>query len=207
MSRRSRGFTIIEVMVVISIVAIVLAMVVPNFATMMQNSRLGSAAKSYLVGIQTARAEAIRRNLPVEFVTTDTTLTGDFANSAVAANGGKGWVVRAPDVTASAAGTYVPVEAKAALEGSGQSATATVRMSGAVTAPTAGAFSGVLAFNGLGGTLNGETIVFDIDNPTGGACAAASGPMRCQRIQVRPGGQVTLCDPAAAAGDSRACPF
>ena len=45
-----------------------------------------------------------------------------------------------------------------------------------------------------------------ITNPAGGACATAGGTMRCQQIRIRPGGQVFLCDPAAAVDDNRACP-
>jgi len=31
------------------------------------------------------------------------------------------------------------------------------------------------------------------------------GNVRCRRITVSPGGQISSCDPAAPAGDSRAC--
>ena len=45
-----------------------------------------------------------------------------------------------------------------------------------------------------------------VTNPTGGACVAASGPMRCLRIIVTPGGQARMCDPAVTdTNDSRKC--
>lgn len=202
--RRSRGFTIIELMVAVTIIAILTALVVPTFGGMIQNSKIGSSAKSYLIGLQTARAEAIRRNTPVEFVLTDTPIAAGVENSAVPAATGKNWIVRV--VNPANAATFLPIEAKSAQEGSGTSSTPSVQVVGAATAPPSATFTGVLAFGGLGSTTGGEAVVFDVSNPAGGPCAASGGPMRCQQIQVRPGGQIALCDPQAAAGDSRACP-
>jgi type IV fimbrial biogenesis protein FimT len=201
--RANRGFTIIELMVVVTIVAVVISMVVPTFGGMIQNSKIGSSSKSYLLGIQTARAEAIRRNLPVQFVLTQTPIAAGIETSAVPASDGKNWLVR---VANPATGVFSLIEAKSALEGSGTSGVSSVQVAGAAIAPPSATFAGVLTFNGFGGTAGGETVTLDITNPAGGTCAASGGPMRCQQVQVRPGGQISVCDPQAAAGDSRACP-
>lgn len=192
----ARGFTIVELMVALALVGIMMTVGTPLIATMIQNSKLSSATRSYASGVQTARAEAIRRNLPVDFVLTNAALSATATGSA----NGQNWVVRWND-----AGTPRLVEGKAAVDGSGQQAANSVTVSGAVTAPVAGSFSGVLTFNGFGAVTSGETVALDVRNPAGGACADSNGPMRCQRIQVRPGGQIHLCDPKAVAGDSRFC--
>lgn len=197
-----RGFTIIELMVSLTIVGALLAMGIPSISGMIQNAKLGSAAKSYLIGVQTARSEAIRRNLPFDFVLTDSSPAASVTGSA----NGKNWVVRGPDV---AGGAVSMLEGKLATEGSGQKDATSVRIFGAVTAPTATTFSGVLTFDGFGGVSSKQTVQLTIDNPAGGACAVAGGtggPMRCQRIIVRPGGQISVCDTGAASGDTRACP-
>ena len=62
----------------------------------------------------------------------------------------------------------------------------------------------IIPFSGFGATVGGAAYTIDITNPSKGTCAPG-GPVRCRRINVSPGGQVTSCDPAAAAGDSRAC--
>lgn len=208
--RASPGFTIIELMVTITIFAILLMLGIPSFSSLLQNHRLSSTAKSYAAGLQIARTKAIRGNTPVEFVLSSTALTGvpaADATAAVPSPAGPNWVVRIPI----AGGGYVANES----ETSESAATSTVRVAGAVaaSAPAATTYAGTIVFNGLGspldntGSLTGTgAFELNIDNPAGGACALA-GPMRCLRIKVRPGGQIQLCDPAATdPRDSRYCP-
>jgi len=63
---RSAGFTLIELMIVIVILAIMLFIALPNFAVWMQNTQIRTAGEAVLNGMQLARAEAIRRNVSVE---------------------------------------------------------------------------------------------------------------------------------------------
>ncbi len=198
--RIRNGFTLVEVMVGLAILAFLLALGVPSLSTFLQSAKLSSTAKSYYTGIQAARTEAIRRNLPVEFVLTNTALsTANIENVATAAPSGQNWLVRVMDPVAT---TYRLIEAKSGTEGSGSSGATSVQI-----IPTPGTFTGILSFNGFGGTSDGNAYALDVENPSGGACAAAAtpGPMLCQRITVSAGGKVHLCDPAATTGDSRAC--
>lgn len=213
--RVTRGFTIIELMVTIAIVAIILMLGVPSFSSLLQNHKLTSAAKSFTEGLQVARTEAIRRNTSVEFVLSSAPLTGvadNDAAGAVQSVTGPNWVVRVPSGTGPV--TYAAVEAKAAQDSSAGTATS-VTVVGAVAsgAPVSTTFAGTIAFNGLGvpldnsGSLNtAGAYVLRVENPGGGTCAAAGGQMRCMQIRVRPGGQIQLCDPAVTdARDSRSC--
>lgn len=63
---KSDGFTLIELMTVIVILAIMAYFALPNFAIWMQNTQIRTAGESILNGMQLARAEAIRRNTSVE---------------------------------------------------------------------------------------------------------------------------------------------
>lgn len=59
--RRRRGFTLIELMVVISLVAILLGLAAPNFITMRRNAELTTTANEFLAAMSAARAEAMKR--------------------------------------------------------------------------------------------------------------------------------------------------
>jgi len=63
---RNAGFTLIELMVTIAVLAILLYVALPNFAVWMQNTQIRTAGEAILNGVQLARAEAIRRNVTVE---------------------------------------------------------------------------------------------------------------------------------------------
>lgn len=61
------GFTLIELMIGIVVLAIVIALGVPSYRTWIQNAKLRNAAESILNGLQLARSEAVARNQVVRF--------------------------------------------------------------------------------------------------------------------------------------------
>lgn len=61
-SRRARGFTLIELMVAVAVIAILATVAAPSFQEIMHRNRLTAAANEYVAALQTARMEAIRRN-------------------------------------------------------------------------------------------------------------------------------------------------
>jgi type IV fimbrial biogenesis protein FimT len=67
-----RGFTLIELMVTVVIIAISLALAAPSFVQLVSNYRLRGAAESIVNGLNLARAEAVRRNAQVSFALTGT---------------------------------------------------------------------------------------------------------------------------------------
>lgn len=64
----ARGFTLVELMIGLTIVAMILAIGVPSFGVWIQNTRIRNAADAITNGLQLARAEAVRRNTAVSFV-------------------------------------------------------------------------------------------------------------------------------------------
>jgi type IV fimbrial biogenesis protein FimT len=58
----TRGFTLIELMVTLSIAAILLTVAVPNFIVFVQNNRLATQANDLVTMLNYARSEAVKRN-------------------------------------------------------------------------------------------------------------------------------------------------
>jgi type IV fimbrial biogenesis protein FimT len=56
------GFTLVELMITIAVLAITLAVAVPSFTQMTRRNALTAGANEILAAIQTARIEAVRRN-------------------------------------------------------------------------------------------------------------------------------------------------
>jgi type IV fimbrial biogenesis protein FimT len=195
--RSTRGFTLIELLVTITIAGVLLTLGAPSLSTYLQNSKIGNATQTLYSALQQARTEAIRRNTTAEFLLTDAALdAADVAVTATAAATGKNWIVRAAVPAASAAARTL-ISAKSGMEGQGGSGINGVAIT--ATEPS-------VVFDALGATVAGATPSFEITNAAGGACAKDGGPMRCKRIRVSAGGQVSVCDPAVTdTTDKRFC--
>ena len=65
--RHARGFTLIELMVALAIVALLLLIGMPSFTTFLRNSEIRSTSESLVNGLRAASAEAANRNQTVTF--------------------------------------------------------------------------------------------------------------------------------------------
>jgi type IV fimbrial biogenesis protein FimT len=68
MKSRSRGFTLIELMVVVVIVAIMVTVGMPSFTNFIASQRVKTAAGDFTIAAIQARSEAIKRNAEVGVV-------------------------------------------------------------------------------------------------------------------------------------------
>lgn len=97
-SIRRRGFTIVELLVTVSIAAILLAVAVPSFQTMIVESRLTTQVNDMVGALNIARSEAIKRNASVSLCRAS---SATAAACAGAAGAWQHWIIR------SAAGSVV----------------------------------------------------------------------------------------------------
>jgi len=87
----ARGFTLVELMVTLLVLAVLLGLAVPSFRDAALSSRLTGYANDLVAGVQIARSEAIKRNATV-------TLCASANGSTCATAGGweVGWIILAP---------------------------------------------------------------------------------------------------------------
>lgn len=71
---RQSGFTLVELVVTMAVLAIIAMQAVPAMQTAVSNSRLMSAAQTLRASAQAARDEAINRNETIRLESTGTTL-------------------------------------------------------------------------------------------------------------------------------------
>lgn len=65
---KSAGFTLTELMIGLTVLAVLSSLALPNFRQMMRNKEVSGAAESVANGLQRARAEAVSHNARVNFV-------------------------------------------------------------------------------------------------------------------------------------------
>lgn len=190
-AHHQHGVSLIEMMIAITIAALLMMLGVPSFNLWMQNTQTRTDAESILNGLQLARAEAVKRNTTARFV-----LCGAASSS---------WEIlaasaAAPQPTASlacGAGSNAQtdeerVQERSAQEGS-SNAQIQVTPNGATT----------VTFNSIGrvaANLDASAAItrVDVSNPNGD---------RPLRITVSTGGSLRMCDPSPQLqpGDPRAC--
>lgn len=177
------GFTLIELMVGIGMIAMLMALGLPSMFSWLQGNQIRNAAESIQNGLQLTRAEAVRRNTGVQFTLSSLTATG-------AAD----WSVTCVTPSADCPGTgMTPAEIQkfSALEGA---------PAAQVSSPQA-----TIVFTGMGRVSPAANIAINITNPNAGTCAASGGNMRCLRVLVSAGGHVRMCDPALPSSNPRGC--
>jgi type IV fimbrial biogenesis protein FimT len=65
---RPLGFTLIEMLIVVTIIAIATTLGIPSYRAWVQNTQIYNAADSVQNGLQKAQAEAVKQNTNIEFV-------------------------------------------------------------------------------------------------------------------------------------------
>ena len=76
MNRKPRGFTLIELMVVVALAAIMASLAAPSFKSFVSGQRIKTAASDFVMAAIFARSEAIKRNADVTITSVTSGATG-----------------------------------------------------------------------------------------------------------------------------------
>jgi len=172
------GFTIIELIVTVTLVAILVGLSAPSFTAWIKNSQVRTVAEALQNGIKTAQAEAVRRNRQVVMSFTNATP----ALNATAVANGKNWSLQTVPSLGDATGEFLQGGALADV------ASAVVITSG----------TSAICFNS-----NGRLALNTASGVPGASCTAATTTFdvtqanadRNLRVIVQLGGQLRMCDP------------
>jgi len=93
--KRQKGFTLLELIAAITILAILATLLAPGFRDVIRSNRLSSAANSFLSALNLARSEAVKLNAPVMICKSDVDNTASGQLASCTTDGGfeQGWVV------------------------------------------------------------------------------------------------------------------
>jgi len=192
-AQTQRGASLIELMVGITLLAILVSMGVPAFFDWLQNARIRTAAESIQTGLQHAKAEAVRRNTHARFQ-----LVSTLANDCAVSTSGTFWLVNLTSDTtpenqcgSTPSDTTSPFILQRSPAGGG----------GDDLDISASQY--VVSFNGLGRqvastnpTTSVGTLTINVRSASATCLGTSGGTARCLRIVVSPAGQIRMCDPS-----------
>lgn len=199
--RALRGFSLIELMIVVVIIAIIVSAGAPAFRTWTADARVRTVAESLANDLRAAQAESVRRSRQVAFVLTNDTPTIPSPGSTARASA-RNWALYAlPLLNSSEGANQITETTKEGgttgfVRGYSQVNNSDTTVNSDDAAPT--------CFNSLGRlAVSGATV----ENAGSAACfVATSGAPRHYRVQnsatdrplwvqVYLGGQIRMCDP------------
>ena len=80
------GFTLIELMVTLTVLAVLLAIGIPGFRELIMQQRLSSSTNEVIAGLALTRSESIRKNTKQRFCLNTTTLVWELRDFAATPN-------------------------------------------------------------------------------------------------------------------------
>lgn len=183
--QRASGFTLVELMVTITLLAVLLGLAMPPMLDWIRDSRVRAVSQSLQSGLREAQSEALRRSRQVVFSLTDDKPTAADTEVTATENGNHWAIHTLPSMSADEDSVFV-----------GSGVLTDVGNGVQITGPAA------LCFNSLGRVVANSTTT--LTAVTGGEACTATDDAAYEvgieggltlRVLVALGGQTRLCDP------------
>lgn len=197
--RALRGLTLIELMVVLTVLGIMLVLALPGIGNWIANSRVRTVGEELQNALRMAQAEAVNRNRQVALVRTAAAPARNATPSATGSN----WYIQVLPLTATE-GSDTAFQSTAYVQGG--------TFTAANGATIAGTNTTVTCFNSVG------RVVSNSSTGLGANCVAPTtatdpidfdvtltGSDRAMRVELFLGGRVRMCDVNATSGQPNAC--
>ncbi len=178
-NKRARGFSLIELILVVAMLVILGGLAIPSFQTWMGDTRTRTVAEALQNGLRNAQAEAVRRGVQVQFI-----LTNDAPNSmsVTPSTTGLNWVTRSML-------RATPGTPEAFIQGANLSAVSNTSLVSTSNGST-------VTFNSVGRLVApANAVVYQIRNPS-----VTNG--RKLDVRVSLAGRVRMCDADKTLGAS-----
>lgn len=89
----TRGFTLVELLITVAILAIIVTMALPSFSSTLRSNRVTTQANGMVAALASARAESVVRSRHVTICAADVAAEGLPAACGEASDWSKGWVI------------------------------------------------------------------------------------------------------------------
>ena len=168
-NKHSDGFSLVELLIVVAILAIIAGFGIPAFKTWIADAKTRTVAEALQNGLRLAQTEAIRRGVQVQFVLTDgapnTTATS-------ASTTGKNWVAQSML-------RATPGVVDAFIQGANLNAVSSTSLVSASNA--------TVTFNSLGRVVSpASAVTYTLSNTDG---------TRHLNVTINLAGKIRMCDP------------
>ncbi|GAB7127945.1 hypothetical protein JCM19000A_24520 [Silvimonas sp. JCM 19000] len=182
---RQAGFSLIELMVAMSVFAIMLVIAIPAFGTWITNTRMRSAAEELQNGLNGARSSALQLNRTVQFSLAQTPVTASATPAASNSNARYWYALTIPVMSSDSA----------AVVKSGNFGNDRVTVSGPTTLSFSPVGRMVITTDNTSGlnkcTAPSNGTVYELGNADG----STNQDIRHLCVTVNNGGKVRMCDP------------
>ncbi len=177
--KHNPGFTLIELMIAMTIMGFLILLALPSFSRWIANTKVRTMAESLQNGLRLTQLEAAKRNSTVTL-----SLTNDDSPdcTSTAASSGKNWIICA--------------ETNAIQTGIGKAGSENVNVNSGFSS---------ISFDGLGRTNLAAAATIALSSSAGSCETSSTEGIRCLSVLISPAGKVRLCDPRLSSPDPAAC--